>query len=74
MTTEHTKNRQQIADQLQTALGAFGLFTIGWVVLERVATVADPFGLLSLLAGASLLSAIVALLALVAVASSLLRH
>lgn len=74
MTTRQTKTRREIADQLQTTLGAFGVFTIVWVLLHLTADVINPFGLLSLLAGVSFLSAIVALLALIIVASSLLRR
>lgn len=74
MTTEQTKTRRKIADQLQTTLGAFGAFTIVWGVLYLIAEVVDPFGLLSLLASVFFLSAIVALLALFVVASSLLRR
>lgn len=68
------KTRRKIADQLQTTLGAFGAFTIVWGLLYLIAEVIDPFGLLSLLAGVFFLSAIVALLALFVVASSLLRR
>lgn len=73
MTAEQTKTRREIADQLQTTLGAFGVFTIVWVLLHLTAEIIDPFGLLSLLAGASFLSAVGALLVLIVVASSLLR-
>lgn len=74
MTTERTKSRRRIANQLQTTLGAFGLFTIVWGLLYLIADIVDPFGLFSLLAGVSLLAAIVAFLALAVVASSLLRR
>jgi hypothetical protein len=74
MTFGQPKTRREIADQLQTTLGAFGVFIIAWGLLYLIADVFDPFGLLSLLAGASLLAAIVALLALLVVASSLLRR
>jgi hypothetical protein len=50
------------------------VFIIAWGLLYLIADVFDPFGLLSLLAGASLLAAIVALLALLVVASSLFRR
>lgn len=73
MTTEGTKTRREIADQLQVALGTFGLFVIVWGLLELIAGVIDPYGVLSFLAVVSLLSAIVPLLALVVAAISLLR-
>lgn len=74
MTFERPKTRREIADQLQTTLGAFGAFIIAWGLLYLIADIFDPFGLLSFLAGVSFLSAIVALLALLVVASSLLRR
>jgi hypothetical protein len=53
-------------------LGTFVTLAVLWAVLHQLADVIDPFGMVSLLAGVSFLSAIVALLSVIIVASSLL--
>lgn len=74
MTTKQMLFRQKIADRLITSLGAFVTLAVLWVALHQTANVVDPFGVVSLLAGVSFLSAIVALLSVIVVASSLLRR
>lgn len=73
MTTRQTTSRRTIANRLIKTLGAFGTFAAIWVLLDLTAGVVDPLGLVSLLAGVAFLSAAVALLANLVVASSLLR-
>jgi fatty acid desaturase len=72
MTTNRT-NRRTIANRLIKTLGAFTIFASIWVVLYHIASVIDPLGLISSLAAIAFLSAAVALLANLVVASSLLR-
>lgn len=74
MTTKRVTSRQNVADRLITTLGTFVSLAVAWIVLHLTADVIDPFGLLSLLAGVSFLLAIVALLGVLVVAGSLLRH
>lgn len=74
MINKRTTNRRVIADRLIKTLGAFGIFSVIWVVLHLTANVANPFGLVSLLAGVAFLSMTIALLANLVVASSLLRQ
>lgn len=74
MSTERATTRRKIADRRITSLGAFATLAVVWVVLELTARVADPFGVLSLLAGASFLSTLIALFGVIVVASSLLRR
>lgn len=72
MTTNQVPSRRKIANRIIKTLGAFGALAVVWVVLHLTASVANPFGVVSLLAGIAFLSMMVALLANLVVASSLL--
>lgn len=72
MTTRQATSRRKIANRLIKTLGAFGTFAAIWVLLDLTAGVVNPLGLVSLLAGIAFLSAAIALLANLVVASSLL--
>lgn len=74
MTIKQTTNRQVIADRLIKTLGAFGSLAAVWVILYLTASVVDPLGLVSLLAWIVFLAMMIALLANLVVASSLLRQ
>lgn len=68
-----TMTKQETLDWLAKTLGAFGTFAAVWVILYLTANVVDPLGLVSSLAWIAFLSMMVALLANLVVASSLLR-
>jgi hypothetical protein len=69
-----TKSKRETIDLLMKSLGAFTALAVAWVVLDLAAGVVNPFGAISLLAGLALLSAIVSLVGVVAVAGTLFRH
>lgn len=69
-----TMTKQETLDWLTKTLGAFATLATVWVVLHLTASVTNPFGLVSSLAGLAFLSMMVALLANLVVASSLLRR
>lgn len=73
MTTGQRATRRKIANRLIKTLAAFTISAVIWVVLYHIASVIDPLGLISSLAAIAFLSAAVALLANLVVASSLLR-
>lgn len=73
MTSEQRTTRQEIADRIMKTLGAFAILATVWITLDLTASVVDPFGVISLLAGVSFLLVAIALLANLVVASSLLR-
>lgn len=73
MATKQMTAKQKTIDRLMKSLGAFVALAVIWVVVDLTANVVNPFGLLSLLAGLLFLLTLTALLAIVVVASSLLR-
>ena len=68
------KTKQETLDWLMKSLGAFTTFAVIWVVLDLLADVVNPFGLLSFLAGISFLSALVALFGILVGAGAFLRR
>ncbi|USZ67455.1 hypothetical protein NGM10_12040 [Halorussus salilacus] len=72
MMTEQTTKRQAI-DNLIKLVGGFVALAVGWAVLDLLANVVNPFGLISLLAGFALLASLITLLGVLVSVGSILR-